>query len=71
MVWRQIRHEYFTKMIVGAFSHLTRVDDEFILDLVKQTAEKENAKEIIGGFWGFSEMADCQSRFNVKKFSKA
>ena len=49
-------------MLVGSFSHLTRVDDDFICMLIKQAAEQPNAKEVIGGLWAFSEVADYQGR---------
>jgi len=54
----------FKEMLVGSFSHLTRVDDDFIKLLVQKTAEKPNAKEVIKGFWGFSEIADYQASKN-------
>ena len=47
-------------MIVGSFNQLTRVDNDFIRSLVRKTAEKPDAKEIIAGFWGFSEIVDWQ-----------
>ena len=49
-------------MIVGSFNHLTRVDNDFIHSLVRKTAEKPDAKEIIAGFWGFSEIVDWQGK---------
>ena len=52
-------------MLVGSFSHLTRVDDDFIKLLVRKTAEKPDAKEIIRGFWGFSEIADYRGEYEA------
>ena len=55
-------------MLVGSFSHLTRVDDDFICMLIKKAAEKPNAKEIIGGLWAFSEVADYQGWYKFILF---
>ena len=57
------------EMIIGAFSHLSRVDDEFIKELIKKVSEEENGKETIAGFWAFSEIADCQSESMVQQDS--
>ena len=54
------------EMIIGAFSHLSRVDDEFIKELIKKVSEEENGKETIAGFWAFSEIADCQKESIVQ-----
>ena len=38
---------------------MTRVDDQFVRDMVEHTinnAETEEAQEIIKGFWGFVEV---------------
>ena len=45
--------------IVGSFNGMTRVDDQFVKDMVEHTinnAETEEAQEIIKGFWGFVEV---------------
>ena len=41
---------------------MTRVDDEFIIDVVRNAIEnndKNQAQEIIQGFWGFVEVTDA------------
>ena len=45
---------------MGSFSHLTRVDDDFIHMLVQKAMETSDGKQIIEGLWGFSEVADYQ-----------
>ena len=44
---------------MGSFNGMTRVDDQFVKDMVEHTinnAETEEAQEIIKGFWGFVEV---------------
>ena len=44
---------------MGSFNGMTRVDDQFVRDMVEHTInnnETEEAQEIIKGFWGFVEV---------------
>ena len=44
---------------MGSFNGMTRVDDQFVRDMVEhliQNTKTEDAKEIIKGFWGFVEV---------------
>ena len=45
--------------IVGSFNGMTRVDDQFVTDMVLRTinnSDTEEAQETIKGFWGFVEV---------------
>ena len=56
-------------MIVGSFSQLNRVDGDFIKTLVQKTSDKPNGKDIIRGFWGFSEIADYQGYYDTRSLN--
>lgn len=50
----------FKNMIVASFSHMTRVDDVFIKQLVERGEDRE-------GLFGFSEITDGKNDFICSK----
>ena len=58
-IYSDVKKMNFKNIIVASFSHMTRVDDVFIKDLI---AKGEDPATL----WAFSEMTDCKFEYRYE-----